>query len=170
MSNWHYAEGSQQKGPLAEEELKQMISSGQLTATTKVWKEGMPDWVAADTLPEFSGLGSIGVSAQPVPPQTTTPYQSPTVGNSLHSGASAAGPMPETYLWQAIVATVCCCQIPGIVAIVFAAQVSSKYATGDYYGAQKASDTAKTWCLVAAGLWILAAVGYGILVAVSGVR
>ena len=33
--------------------LKEMIVSGQLSATNLVWKEGMKDWVAAETIEEL---------------------------------------------------------------------------------------------------------------------
>jgi len=52
------------------------------------------------------------------------------------------------YLVQAILVTLFCCLPFGIVAIVFASQVNSKLAGGDYEGAVKASDSARTWCWV----------------------
>jgi hypothetical protein len=59
--------------------------------------------------------------------------------------AAPIGNVPN-YLVQAILVTLCCCQPFGIVAIVFAAQVNSKLAAGDMYGAQDSSDKAKMWC------------------------
>jgi hypothetical protein len=60
------------------------------------------------------------------------------------------GREPEipSYLTQAILVTLCCCQLFGIVAIVFAAQVSSHVARGDYQAARKASDQARLWCTI----------------------
>src|SRR5262245_21143379 len=52
------------------------------------------------------------------------------------------------YLPQASLVTLFCCLIPGIVAIVNAAQVNSKLVAGDYEGAQRASDLAKVWCWI----------------------
>lgn len=62
-----------------------------------------------------------------------------------------------TYLVQAILVTIFCCLPFGIPAIVFAAQVNSKLASGDVEGALKSSQNAKTWCWVAfaCGLVIL---------------
>ena len=51
-----------------------------------------------------------------------------------------------------------CCivgTIPGIVAIVFAAQVNTKLAAGDEAGAWVASRRAKLWCWITTGLTIL---------------
>jgi hypothetical protein len=86
------------------------------------------------------------------------------------SPASAPSqPIPNHLAW-AIISTVVsfclCCfvgGIPGIVAIVFAAQVNSKLNQGDVDGARRASDTAKIWCWVATGLAI-----FGLLLNVWG--
>lgn len=53
------------------------------------------------------------------------------------------------HLISAIFVTLCCCLPFGIVALVFAAQVNSKLAAGDVAGAQAASNSARTWVLVA---------------------
>lgn len=52
---------------------------------------------------------------------------------------------PKNYLVESILVTIFCCQPFGIAGIVFASQVNSKFASGDYEGAQKASKSAKKW-------------------------
>ena len=52
---------------------------------------------------------------------------------------------PKNYLVESILVTIFCCQPFGIAGIVFASQVNSKYASGDYEGALKASENAKKW-------------------------
>jgi len=54
-----------------------------------------------------------------------------------------SGTPPPNYLVFAILATIFCCQILGIVSIVFAAQVNSKWNSGDTQGALIASKNAK---------------------------
>ena len=54
---------------------------------------------------------------------------------------------PKNYLVESILATLFCCFPIGIPAIVYAAQVNSKFAVGDFEGAQKASRNAKTWTI-----------------------
>ena len=57
-------------------------------------------------------------------------------------------PMPPTYLWQSIVVTIVCCLPLGILAIVFAAQVASRWQNGDYEGAMRTSKTARNVAFV----------------------
>ena len=66
-----------------------------------------------------------------------------------HNAGFGAATRPKTYLVEAIVATLLCCVPFGVVSIVYAAQVDSKFSAGDYQGAQRASDKAKTWYHVA---------------------
>jgi hypothetical protein len=64
---------------------------------------------------------------------------------------------PKNYLIEAILVTIFCCQPFGIVSIVYAAQVNSKYAEGNYESAKNASKSAKNWMIAAliSGLLIL---------------
>jgi Interferon-induced transmembrane protein len=58
------------------------------------------------------------------------------------------GTPPPNYLVHSIVVTLCCCLIGGIIAIINASQVNSKWAAGDREGAKKASESAKKWCII----------------------
>jgi hypothetical protein len=51
------------------------------------------------------------------------------------------------YLVQAILVTIFCCLPLGIVGIIFATQVNTKLAAGDYAGAVEASNKAKQWTM-----------------------
>ena len=61
---------------------------------------------------------------------------------------------PSNYLVFAILTTIFCCQILGIVSIVYATQVNSKWYAGDYQGAIDASRNAKLWAWVSFGIGI----------------
>jgi flagellar biosynthesis/type III secretory pathway M-ring protein FliF/YscJ len=74
-----------------------------------------------------------------------------------------------TYLPQAILTTLFCCLPFGIVAIVYAAQVSSKQQMGDYEGAMQASNNAKLWCWLSVGAYLAVVVVYVLLVIVASV-
>lgn len=60
-------------------------------------------------------------------------------------------PPPQTipnYLVQAILVTIFCCLPLGVVAIVYASQVNSALAAGNYQAAMEASGKARTWSMV----------------------
>lgn len=69
-------------------------------------------------------------------------------------------PMPSTWLIWSVLATVFCCFIPGIIAIIFSSQVSSRYYNGDYEGARRASRNAEIWIIVSVVLGVMAATLY----------
>ncbi|HEX5553787.1 MAG TPA: CD225/dispanin family protein [Chitinophagaceae bacterium] len=52
---------------------------------------------------------------------------------------------PKNWLVESILVTIFCCLPFGIVGIIFAAQVNSKFDGGDYPGALKASKDAGKW-------------------------
>ena len=66
-----------------------------------------------------------------------------------------AGQPPKNYLVWSILVTLFCCLIPGIVAIVFSAQVNGLWAQGRYADAQRMSARAKTWVLVSVVLGLI---------------
>ncbi len=75
---------------------------------------------------------------------------------------------PPNYLVWGILTTILCCLPFGIVSIVYAAQVNSKWMAGDYDGAQSSSRNAKIWAWVSFGVAILGIIIWGTL-AVLGV-
>ena len=79
-----------------------------------------------------------------------------------------SGTPPPNYLVFAILTTIFCCQILGIVSIVFAAQVNSKWNSGDIQGAMEASKNAKLWAWIAFGSGLIIGVVV-MLLAVFGV-
>lgn len=58
-------------------------------------------------------------------------------------------PCPPTNLVWGILTTVLCCQVLGIVSIVYALQVKAKYDSGDLETAQRYSDRAAVWSIAA---------------------
>ena len=53
---WYYAKSgsSQKEGPIAEKDLKSIISIGQLTGRDLVWSEGMKNWAPLSSVPELA--------------------------------------------------------------------------------------------------------------------
>lgn len=59
---------------------------------------------------------------------------------------------PKNWLVESILVTIFCCLPFGIVGIINAAQVSSKYIAGDFEGSDRASKEAAKWTKI--GFWI----------------
>ncbi|GAB3897851.1 hypothetical protein GCM10028803_16510 [Larkinella knui] len=174
MKQYYYLEGNQQLGPFTLEELR----SKPIQPDTKVWTQGLPDWVAASTVPEINEW----LSGAPLPP--VNPYQPPapnppayqpfqesyTPNQPLAAGTQGR---PKTWLVESILATLFCCLPFGIAGIVNASNVDSRYSNGDFIGAQRASEEAAKWTkvsfFVAIGLWVLyiAAIFIGIFSGVT---
>jgi len=136
-------------GPVSGEQLLQWLAEGRANQQTPVRAAGSTDWRPLGTYPELA-----------MPPAAPAPMAAPQpVGTS----------QVPTYLAQAILVTLCCCLPFGIPAIVFAAQVNSKVASGDMAGAWESSRKAKMWCWVAFGLGlasnIITGAIYGLLMA-----
>jgi hypothetical protein len=52
-SEWHYGQGEEQHGPVALEELKQLVASGHVQPIDMVWNEDMPEWLPASEVEEL---------------------------------------------------------------------------------------------------------------------
>ncbi len=111
------------------------------------WNDGAQTWEPSQTPPppDESGLPP----APPPPGQgLATPYPVTPVANVR---------IP-TYLVWAILVTLFCFLPTGIVAIVFASQVTSKLQAGDVAGATEASNKAKMWTIISAVAGIVLAI------------
>jgi len=65
---------------------------------------------------------------------------------------------PSNYLIWAILATLFCCLPLGIVSIIYAAQVNTKWQAGDVDGAKSSSRNALIWTLVSVGIGIVSVI------------
>lgn len=167
-------------GPYSLEQLKGLG----ISPDTPVWYNGLPDWTPAGAAPatrelffapspdkaivpaepsaEAQATPASGESAPPVPggQQGYNPNQG-YYGRQGYNpqgypyGPGQQGP-PPSYLAWAIISTLCCCMPFGIVAIIYASKVNSLWLRGDVYGAQKASQRAQLWTILAIVLGLLA--------------
>jgi hypothetical protein len=62
QGQWYYGAADQRVGPVSIEQLQGMYAAGQITPQTMCWSAGMPQWVAAATLP-FIAAGRVENSA-----------------------------------------------------------------------------------------------------------
>ncbi|QJP33133.1 CD225/dispanin family protein [Nonlabens sp. Ci31] len=93
----------------------------------------------------------------------------PQHSQQFNSG-NASGPAPKTWLAESIIVTILCCQIFGIIAIIYSSQVESKHRIGDIQGALDSSRKAKNWVIaaVATGVVLIAVFFFtGILAAIA---
>jgi hypothetical protein len=160
---WYYSKNATQLGPVSLDELRAKLTSGEVSGMDMVWREGLPDWRRASEMPE------LAAAPRPVamPPQPAGFPQNSTSQPPSATPYDAGMPIPN-YLWQSIVVTIFCCWPLGIPAIVYAAKVDGLRARGDIQGAMAASNSAKTWCWIAAGSWIVLIVIYIIIFGVVG--
>ena len=89
MADWFYGKDNTQHGPISELEIRALITSGTITPTTIVWREGMTGWLPMKDVPEFSTASSpSGISD----PNAPTPYTSPQTNAALPPYQGAAIP------------------------------------------------------------------------------
>ncbi len=171
-ANWFYAPDSQQLGPVSAGQLVQLAAAGTIQPDTLIWKEGLANWVKArqvlglvDAPAEAGEMvddPEITRARQPQAPASVQPSANPTwPGQTPAAPIPYSGPQtgygpgsapPPNYLVWAILSTIFCCWPLGIPAIVFAAQVNSKFQAGNYAEALQASQKAKLWCWISFGV------------------
>lgn len=114
----------------------------------------------------------MSFSSPPPPPPPPGPPPPPSGGYGASGPGSGerwspAEPKPPNYLVWAILSTLFCCLPFGIVSIVFAAQVDSRYNGGDLVGCKRASEKAKAWA-IAATLGGIVVIGLGVVAVGAG--
>jgi hypothetical protein len=60
---WFIASSGKQEGPLSDAQFRALVASGQVTADTLVWSEGMVEWVRASNVPGLMSAAPPAVSA-----------------------------------------------------------------------------------------------------------
>lgn len=81
--------------------------------------------------------------------------------------AGQPGAPTQTYLVPAILVTIFCCQIFGIVAIVYAAIAMGKNSAGQYQEAAQAAKSAKMWCWLGFGIGFIIVGAYMVLMMIG---
>ena len=161
MKQYYIIRNDQQVGPYSLEELAMMS----LTPDTMVWTEGLRDWLPAREVSEL--LSILEQPMQTPPSYNVSPpsYGQPSAPRYTTASPGNAPVMPPSYLVWSVLVTLFCCQLGGIISIIFSAQVSSRYARGDYEGAEESSRKARTWIIVSAIVGGVCIVAYLIWIA-----
>ncbi len=58
---------NQQSGPISIEQIQSLINQGQILLTTMVWKQGMPNWLSLENVPELLSLFNNVPPPPPIP-------------------------------------------------------------------------------------------------------
>ena len=96
----------------------------------------------------------------------TTPPPPPSYPPPGYPPQQPAGQAPNNYLVWAILVTLFCFPITGIVAIVKAASVNGLWAQGLYAEAHAAANSAKKWVRWTVIIWVVSVIVYGIVMVV----
>jgi len=89
MSMWRYVQNGQPSLPVETGALQALLAGGGLSPDTLVWKEGMTNWVAAKSVPEFAGARPASPPAPPPPAVPATPQLPPIPAPSAATGSAA---------------------------------------------------------------------------------
>ena len=137
MKKYFYTDGTTNFGPFTLEELKEK----HISRDTMVWFQELGEWKRAETVSE---LNELFIFAPPPPPGVIASGANNTYKSSVPGDLKP----PKTWLLESILATLLCCLPFGVVGIVYASKVETRFYAGDLVGAVKASSSAETWTLV----------------------
>lgn len=151
MKKYFYTDGSNKFGPFTMEELKEKG----ITRETQIWFEGLSNWQSAGSIHELNEVFKL----------TPPPIQKPNLNN--YSNTINNYIPPKTWLVESILATLFCCLPVGIVGIINAAKVESRFNSGDVAGARSASDEAKKWTMISFWIGLAVAIIYILVIAVG---
>lgn len=148
MKKYFYTDGTNKFGPFTLEELREE----NITRETKVWFQELGEWKTAGTIPELSEIFKL------VPPPITK-----TSSNFNNMDITNNQKPPKTWLVESILVTLFCCLPLGVVGIINASKVESRFYAGDIEGANSSSANAKQWTLISFFIGLAIGVIYLIL-------
>ena len=144
-----------QSGPISRDELANLDFNPEVTY---VWHEELDDWQRIDRLSEFADIVAgksvqQSVTPPPIPSEPEMPVVPP-VPSEPPMPAPSEAEAPTNLVW-AVIVTVMCCQITGIIAIVYGAMTSTANSAGNYEKARHYSDIAQIWVMVSIALGLV---------------
>lgn len=161
MNQYYYALNGQQVGPVTMEQLIALCQSGQITPATLVWMQGMAQWQPLSTImPQAPAPAPM-----PAPMPGAMPAAMPTPMPGVMPGAPAGMVKPDNGMVMAVLVTLFCCLIGGVIAIINASKVDGLWAAGQYQQAIEAAQTSKKWSIASIIIGAVSTVGYVLLMA-----
>lgn len=160
MKTYYYVDADRQAaGPVSPEDFAALG----ITATTYVWRKGLPAWTRAGELEELD----FRPEEPPEPPavdesrpedETEPPGNNaePQVGPAEQSEATDHIPElpPDNCLVWAVLATVVCCLPLGLVALLKASHVNDYWLMGQRDLARRTATEARNYCILAFGVGV----------------
>lgn len=141
-----------QSGPISRDELADMDFNPEVTY---VWHQELDDWHRIDQLSEFADIvAGKSVQQSVTPPPIPSEPEEPIVPSVPPVPAPSEAEAPTNLVW-AVIVTVMCCQITGIIAIVYGAMTSTANSAGNYEKARHYSDIAQIWVMVSIALGLV---------------
>lgn len=142
MAKYYYMDTSgTRQGPMTLEEL---VATGHVTSSTPVWREGMQDWDEAFNVREVAAaLFDGGLHSE-------SSYARAEKAEQLPPPIDRIRPNSTLLLILSIGATVLCCPLLGIPAIVYAARIDNLWYERRYAEAERSAKQATTWIWVSA--------------------
>jgi hypothetical protein len=136
-TQWYFARGGQQQGPVSLDALRQMLASSQISSADLVWSEGMADWQPAGQVqalrlppaapmvaavpPPVQPVGQAGYGVQPV----TVPYA---------TRPTPFYPSGQSYNGLAVAGFVCAFLMPLVGLILSLVALSCMKSSGNFEG------------------------------------
>lgn len=161
--NYHVGRAGQQLGVFSLDQIRAMVARGELRADDLGWREGMANWQPLGEI-----IPDLGMATPPPPPPSAGGFARPP-GAPPVFGFGGTPPKPGNNLVPAILVTLFCCLPFGVASIVYASQVDSKYAIGDYVGAAESAAKSKKWMWWSIGCGLVFSIIYGALVVTGAV-
>jgi GYF domain 2 len=137
---WYYSKNGTQLGPVGEGELRSKLTSGEISPSDLVWKDGMTDWLPSSKVPSLASTQQVEIiesSAIPVSetlPNSAAPYQAPAHANYQVAPPAGSGKATAAMVlgivglvfgicgcYGIMIALPCC-----ILAIIFGGQVKKE--------------------------------------------
>jgi hypothetical protein len=142
MADWYYSKGGQQSGPVSEDQMRQMVASGQVGGPDLIWRDGMANWLPVSQVPEFGGGGAPAAAAAPAYGAPQPQYGQPApVGYGGYGpppgamGGPSAAKDAQTAMICSIVGLVCFGIILGPIGLIKGLNAKKKMAaTGNFEG------------------------------------
>src|SRR5262245_16889384 len=64
-AEWYYLSGGKQLGPVTSAQLRELVGAGRLQPTDMIWKDGLPQWIPANSVRGLFGSTGSGASPRP---------------------------------------------------------------------------------------------------------